>query len=361
VAAGLSAHLRRLLRPPRRLRFTREGRWFCGITIGIGVAAINTGNNLLYLVLGMMLSLIVASGILSELALRQLRLSRLPPARLHAGRPFLMGITLRNDKQRLPSFSIEIEDLLGGRPLDKKCYFLKVPAGRQQSTSYRHTFPRRGRYPFSGFRVSTKFPFALFRKSRDIEAAGEIIVFPQVFEIAPPQSGGASQRGDDPRARMGRSGEFFGLRDWRPGDDRRDVNWRKSAQRGRPVVREHQDEQARRVTLQLDNALPSGAQLEDHEALERAISVCASLATHFVARGYTVRLSARGTSVGPGSGAGHLARILRCLALLETAALDAPWTVPPPAPGDPSGQGGELVLIDRCGVARPANVAAGAA
>src|SRR5438105_4586432 len=170
------------LRPPRRLKFTREGRWFCGITIGIGIAAINTGNNLLYLVLGMMLSLIVASGILSEIALRGLRLSRQPPARLHAGRPFLMTITLKNDKQRLPSFSIEIEDLLGGRPLDKKCYFLKIPAGRQQSTSYRHAFPRRGRYPFSGFRVSTKFPFALLRRSRDIEAPGEVTVFPAIYD-----------------------------------------------------------------------------------------------------------------------------------------------------------------------------------
>src|SRR5690349_11254979 len=110
------ARLRRLLRPPRRLRFTREGRWFCGITLGIGVAAINTGNNLLYLILGLMLSLIVASGILSESALRRLEITRQPPTRVHAGRPFLMGITLRNHKRRLPSFSIEIEDLVGDTP-----------------------------------------------------------------------------------------------------------------------------------------------------------------------------------------------------------------------------------------------------
>ncbi len=48
-------------RPPRRLQFTREGKYFVGITIGVGFAAINTGNNLLYLLLGMMLSLIIVA------------------------------------------------------------------------------------------------------------------------------------------------------------------------------------------------------------------------------------------------------------------------------------------------------------
>src|SRR3954447_20727235 len=89
---------RRWTRPPRRLTFTREGKYFVGITVGVGFAAINTGNNLLYLLLGMMLSLIVASGILSEVSLRGLEVTRRPPSRLHAGRPFLMGIALRNAK-----------------------------------------------------------------------------------------------------------------------------------------------------------------------------------------------------------------------------------------------------------------------
>ena len=46
-------------RPPRRLKFTREGKFFVGITLGVGFAAINTGNNLLYLLLGMLLALII--------------------------------------------------------------------------------------------------------------------------------------------------------------------------------------------------------------------------------------------------------------------------------------------------------------
>src|SRR5207247_3457848 len=118
-----------------------------------------------------------------EMSLRDLEVVRQPPARLYAQRPFLMGIGLKNKKRRTPSFSIEVEDLVGGRPLDKKCYFLKLPAGRVQHTSYRHTFARRGRYTFSGFRLSTKFPFALFRKSRLVELPTEVIVYPQLAQL----------------------------------------------------------------------------------------------------------------------------------------------------------------------------------
>ncbi|TLY20952.1 MAG: hypothetical protein E6K66_09515, partial [Nitrospirae bacterium] len=50
----------------RSIRLTSEGTRFLLFTFGIGLAAINTGNNLFYLLLAMMLSLIVISGLLSE-------------------------------------------------------------------------------------------------------------------------------------------------------------------------------------------------------------------------------------------------------------------------------------------------------
>src|SRR5262245_28654831 len=151
------------LRPPRRLSFTREGRLVVLVSIGVGFAAINTGNNLLYLLLGWLLSFIIASGALSEATMRGLRVRRRPPPRVFAGQPFLMEIAVENEKDALASFSIEIEDLVGCPPLDKKCYFLKVPSGKTQRTSYRHTFSRCGLYRFDSFRLATQFPFGLFR------------------------------------------------------------------------------------------------------------------------------------------------------------------------------------------------------
>src|SRR5215218_10402410 len=202
------SRLRRRLRPPRRLRFTREGRIIVLLSVGVGFAAINTGNNLLYLLLGWLLSFIIASGILSEMTLKRLKVERRPPPRVYANEPFLMEVVIENAKPNRASFSIEVEDLVGTTPLDKRCYFLKIPAAKSQRTSYRHTFIRRGRYELTGYRLATKFPFALFRKSRDVDAPLEIIVYPPRVHVPrpPPRT---TSRGEATANRLGRRGEFF--------------------------------------------------------------------------------------------------------------------------------------------------------
>jgi uncharacterized protein (DUF58 family) len=339
--------LRRWLRPPRRLEFTREGKYFVGITVGVGFAAINTGNNLLYLLLGMMLSLIIASGVLSEVSLRELSVARTPPEAIYAERPFLMGIGLHNGKPRLSSFSVEVEDLVAERPLDKKCYFLKLPADRTQSTSYRHSFPRRGRYAFTGFRISTKFPFALFRKSRTVDAETAVVVYPAIRPLAQHVDLRALYTGDEAPLPRGRRGEFHGLREYRQGDDPRDIHWRSSARRGRRMVREHDDEAARRISIFLDHVRPPGiAATEGDERVERAVSLCASLVVDHLERGYTVRLITRVGAVSWARGRGAQARFLEHLALVPV--LEAPR----PFAGEPDG-GTEPIYVLPPGGAAP--------
>lgn len=340
---GLWARLRRRLRPPRRLSFTREGRLVVVLAVGVGFAAINTGNNLLYLILGWLLSFIIASGILSEMVLKKLEVTRRPPPRVHAGEPFLMEVVIANKKPNRASFSIEVEDLQGKTPIDKRCYFLKIPAEKTQRTSYRHTWARRGLYTLTGYRIATKFPFALFRKSRDVDAPLEVLVYPARVAVPrpPPKT---TSRGEATANRVGRRGEFFGLRERRSGDDRRDVHWKSSARTGRLLVREYEDELARKVVIGVDNALPEavrdavkdGALTPPQEAavsaVERAISVAASLAASYLEAGWTVELCARGTHIPAGMGRLHEARIARALALLpyvgeETAFAEIPKAV----------------------------------
>ncbi|MBK7071737.1 MAG: DUF58 domain-containing protein [Myxococcales bacterium] len=353
-ASGAWARLWRRLRPPRRLRFTREGNWFVFLALAIGLAAINTGNNLLYLLLAWLLSFILASGVLSELTMRGLRVTRRPAPEVWAGQPFLMEIAVENGKAGLASFSIEIEDLIDGRPLDKKCYFLKIPPGKTQRTSYRHTFSRRGRYRFDGFRIATRFPFTLFRKSRDTDDGSEVIVYPRLTAVPrlPPRP---RHLGSGQSDRLGRRGEFFGLREWKDGDDRRAIHWRSTARAGRLLVREVHDEIERRVTIVVDNALPAavvraldaGERLREDgptlDALERAVSLAASHAAAYLDGGWGVAVVGRGLTVPLGRGKAHLARILRELAVLpattEAVALGAADAV------------GDRVLIVPAGVA----------
>ncbi|HUS29238.1 MAG TPA: DUF58 domain-containing protein [Kofleriaceae bacterium] len=329
--------LRRRLRPPRRLSFTREGKIIVVLSVGVGFAAINTGNNLLYLLLGWLLSFIIASGVLSEMTLRALTVERRPPPRVFAGEPFLMEVVIKNGKPNRASYSIEVEDLQGKTPIDKRCYFLKIPEAKSQRTSYRHTFVKRGLYTLSGYRLATKFPFALFRKSRDVDAPLEMLVYPARVPVPRPPPR-ALTRGDAIADRLGRRGEFFGLRESRVGDDRRDVHWKSTARTGRLLVREYEDELARRVVVAVDNALPKDvreavadghvtpAQEAQVSAVERGISIAASLAAAYLEVGWTVELVSRNCHVLPGNGRMHEAKIARALALLPYEGEETPFS-----------------------------------
>lgn len=325
-----SRPLRKRVRPRARIRITREGWIFILICLAVGLAAIRSGNNLLFLILGMMLGLLLVSGILSELSLRGLRFDRVPPPAMEAARPFLMGISITNVKRRIASFSIEVEDIQEDRVLDKRCYFLKIPAGRTQSTAYRHAFARRGVYPFNGFKVSTKFPFALLRKSRIVELAHEVVVRPAVRPVSLPPLDALGHLGSHSSPRRGRAGDLYGLRELVPGDDLRDIHWRSSARRGRLLVREREAVRSQRIHLVVDHRLdlPENQSLvAGAEAVERGITTTASLAAALLNAGYRVSLSTLDGSLPQDTGAPHLARILESLARLSYA--DAALPLPP--------------------------------
>ncbi len=325
------------LRQRRRLPPTREGWWFLGATLLVGVAAVNSGYNLLFLVWGMMLFLIFASGLLAKLVLSRLEVTRNPPSVIHAGAPFLMGIAVRNGKRRLPSFSIEAEDLLPAGPPARRCFFLKLPAGRLQQTSYRNVVSHRGYHRLSGFRLATKFPFGLIRKTRDISDPVELLVYPALVPIpasALPQA--PVRRGSHKAPRRSRRGDFYGLREYRQGDDPRDIHWRTSARRGRPFVRESEDESGRLATILFDNRNPaqggggSGDGLDD--AFEAAVSMAASLAAELLQRGYRVGFAARGVTLPAAAGPAQGTRIFGFLALVVGVSDSLPLV-------DPGGEG----------------------
>jgi uncharacterized protein (DUF58 family) len=304
---------------PRRFPPTREGWWFLLVTLVVGAAAVNAGVNLLFLVFGMMIFLILASGVLSELCLRGLEITRRPPATIHAGAPYLMGIAVRNRKKRLPTFSLEVEDLVASKPVDRRCYYLKLPAGRVQETAYRNALPRRGYHQLTGFRLSTRFPFGLIRKSRDMEAPMRLLVYPALCAV--PEHLVFGKRAEEGRKQVrspSRRGDFYGLREFRPGDDPRDIHWRASARRGRLFLRESEDESSRTVTVVLEDVPASeGAEADAADAaFEAAVSMAASVAVQLLRRGFHVGLVAGGSFLAPAGNATQASQLLECLALV---------------------------------------------
>ena len=304
-------------RPWRRhLRTTREGKGFLFVTVGVGIAAFNTGNNLLFLILGFMLSLIVLSGVMSETAIRGLRVVRRLPLRAFADKMCLVELVLQNDKTRSPSYSLEIEDLAEDAPTERRCYFLKVGPGAEQAAAYRRMLARRGPLRFVGFRIATRYPFGIFEKWRVISNPSELLVYPALLGEQEMRREFQMHGLDMPTQRVGVGTEIAGLRAYETGDDARSIHWRRTAALGRLVVTERQSDASTQLTVLIDNAvvLPNEA---SRERFEHMISRAATLVVAAVARGLSAEVIARGSRSPMVVGMAASDPILRFLALLN--------------------------------------------
>jgi uncharacterized protein (DUF58 family) len=302
-------------RSPRRLKITREGKYFIFITFGVGFAGLNTGNNLLYLLFGMLLALIAVSSVMSELSLRELSVTRKLPARAQVGKAHLVEIAVHNHKGKIPSYAIEIEDLREGQPADKRCFFLKISPESAQVAAYRRTPGKRGRDRHVGFRIATRFPFGLFEKSREISSPGELVIYPAVDPLRlPPQRAGVRAGSDGSLGRAAGT-EILTVRPMREGDDPRDIYWRKSTHQ--LVLRERASETQRHVELPLDTEFVGRApDAAWTTRFEQRIRDVASRAVAHLKRGdsITIRTGRATVRSTPGSGADS---VLRFLALVE--------------------------------------------
>lgn len=280
-------------RKGRTFRFTREGKVFVAVTLGVGIASINTGNNLLYLVLGLLLSLLLVSGTLSDLALWGLSITRSPPKRLFAGQVALFEVSLENRKKRLPSFSVEVEDLAAEeKAADRRCFFLKVTAGGTQATTYRRTPLKRGPLLMSHVIARTRYPFGLIEKGQRTIHEEALVVYPALIKTETPNVRGMSRGQDAPLARPGGGTEVLGLRDYQRGDEAKAIHWRRSANLDRIVVRETARESRGRLSLLVDQR-PSEAS-DWPEAFERVVGRAAYLAEWALAQGLSVEVLVRG-------------------------------------------------------------------
>jgi uncharacterized protein (DUF58 family) len=300
----------RRIRAWRRISFTSGGLVFTLGALAIGFAAMNTGNNLLYLLLGGMLGFIIVSGWLSEQVIRGLHVRRRLPRAVTVGHELRIAYVVTNRHRALPSLAVEI----GEAGLPGRAFVAHVRAGGSARTRSLNSFVRRGVYPLETVTLSTSFPFGMFRKERDLALPGEIVVWPRSDRPVPTPLAGGGRRAAQALARhgmRGHRGEYRSLRTYRPDDDSRDIHWRSSARLRDPVVREYERDssECRWICLDLSH--------EPGDAAEAAVEVAASLAAQAVAENRPFGLVAGESKVGRGEGPGQLERVLDVLARVD--------------------------------------------
>lgn len=182
---------------------------------------------------------------------------------------------------------------------------------------------RRGAYTWSGFRVETDFPFALFRSYRTLLSREELIVTPAfspIERLAVPAGTRFQVGGLAMALQIGESYEYIGNREYRAGDSLRHIDWRATARHIHPIVREYREEYYLRVAVLLDTCLPRRQRDEESRNFERAVSVAAAV-TDFLSRSdYIVELFVAGQEMYPltaSSGVAFIDQIMTALATVE--------------------------------------------
>ena len=272
-------------------RLTRDGTIYLGIVFVLILAAVNTGNNLLFLILACMLAGILISGVLSRVVLTGIDLKFDLPEHIFAEQPVLAELELRNEKQAWPSFSLLVvggSKKSPGEILTRPVFFPYIPRMSAARQKVELRFPRRGVYRQDAFGIRTRFPFGFFEKTREVNSEIDMTVYPRVepteqfYEILPLLSGEMAS------FFRGRGHELHSLREYRTTDSARFVDWKVTAKAARMMVREFAREDERRVMLVLDPFVgPPRADLgqlaaaEHTERFEHAVSMAACIAWHF--------------------------------------------------------------------------------
>ncbi|MCM3901895.1 MAG: DUF58 domain-containing protein [Pyrinomonadaceae bacterium] len=315
------------------IEVTTGGAIFIAIVLIVGLAAWNTGNNLLFLVFALLCSTLLVGWVAARTSLRDLVVSARFPDHIFAGEPAPVIVTLRNTKRFMPSFSVMVEARgpasskagrkrrLKRKPHHKRAlaYFTYVPHGAAAEQRVEQLFPERGHVFINGFELSTRFPFGFVRRRRRLKARNvDIVVYPKPEPIGDELHLLPMYAGRMASMRRGAGHDLFALRDYQAQDDLRHIDWKATARARRLTVREFTSEDERRITIILDTRPVSESALGSlHERFERGVIRAASHLKHFIDEGAEVRLIL-GTDVGPsGSGLEHLYHCLRRLAVVR--------------------------------------------
>lgn len=312
-------------------RLPLEGWIYIGGIVLVALAAINTGNNLLFLILACLIASILMSGILSSITLVGVELNLELPEHIFARQTVRGVVELRNEKETLPSFSLRVEgtkkkDAPAAVLLATPVYFPYVPRRATVKQIVPLRFARRGLYRQEAFRIVTRFPFGFLQKARRLDSVSEALVYPSVdatpefLEVLPGIQGAIESLA------KGRGQDLYALRDYLPNDSARHVHWKASARLGSLMVREFAREDDTRVVLVLDphsEAARTGASADEKDLFERTVELCAAIAWSFHEGGALMEFRSASATVPMAAATENIFAVLRQLAVVEALAVDA--------------------------------------
>lgn len=217
----------------------------------------NTGNNLLFLVVSALLAFMSVTGMAGTLNLKRLSPELLPPEELFAGSAAPFRVRLHNKKRVIPSFLIRLE-CPGGQPH----LVPLIPAGGTVTLSLGLTFAERGPARIDRLTVSSPFPVNFFTRYWTHDLDERLVVFPRL--VAGPAAGddrGEQRPGSSPRQTRGVDGELERISPYSGREPFKMIHWKLSARGDELLVKEYGRQAARPLVIDLERQ--PGATLEE--------------------------------------------------------------------------------------------------
>ena len=286
----------------------------------VGLAAVISANNLMFLIAAAMMSTLLVSGFVSRLCLAALELDFLVPEHVSSGRSVPGKLFVRNQKWMIPSFSIRVEGIRdpASPTLTSGVYFPLIPGGAMIEETVEVRFPRRGAYRQNSFAFSTSFPFGFLEKSARVTLRREMIVYPAID----PQTGFedllAGISGEIETHFRGLGRDFYRIRPYEAFESARHVDWKASAHVGALQVREFAREQEQVVEIFLDRDISP----EWDGWFEHAIDCCSFLAWRLSNQGASIHFRSNNFQLRQPE-EGDIYSILKFLALVYPQAASA--------------------------------------
>jgi len=318
----------------RRHEVTLAGFIFMGITLFVMIAAINSQTNILFLAFGLMLGGLVVSGLLSWVSLRNVEIKRIMSDHVVAGEPAEIHYLLTNNKRRWPCFAVRITEVKASSALAQvpDGYCLHIPAKRTATVVTRLLANRRGAITLSDIRVTCSFPFGFLNHAIHLHMPEQLVVYPRIGMLnrhLALRYREAIESGAMTSNVRGGNDEFYGLREYRSGDNIRSIHWRSTARTNQLMIREMAANAPPQVIVVLNlrtvKDIPDLA--ERSATVERGIELAASLVCYGFLENFAVALAIAGvdtqTPPAPQMGREARAHLLRRLAILDVDKIDS--------------------------------------
>lgn len=365
-------------KPKAHFQIGPGGAAFFFVTAMVLTTAIYTQANLLFWSFGLMVGGFVVSMIVSAMMMRCIVVERVMPMHGVAGEPLVMRYQVTNRSSWLPVFGVVIGETWDARnprhdPENRK-RIGGTPTGwalhvgpKQSVLTDALAWPlARGRVQFESVTYWTSFPCGVIRRIVRFDQHASLLIYPRLLRVRRDMLFRLARGDHSGRHRLDVAGgvaEFYGMREYRPGDSLKMIDWKRTARTGELVTREMNQSSPPKVIVLLDLtrlsdgkasteagadepkrdavitptkpswwrsmlgrisgdtvAAPKSASEDIREQAERAISLAASVICEGYLKGYRVGLSVKGVpaqAFPPHHSVLHRAEMLQTLATLD--------------------------------------------